>query len=89
MSDRKDDMQEEEIRLRVTEAIERGRFEGQVLQSLSEIKSTLEKTDRKHVDFDTTIARKADRSDVEELKRRVWMMSGGAVVIGALLGQLL
>jgi len=78
----------EEISKLVEDATNRGRFEGQVLQSLTDIKVTLEKMEKKHINYDEEFGKKADKQDVEDLKRRVWTMSGGAAVLGTLLSKL-
>lgn len=72
----------------IEEAEARGRFQGEVLTSLKDIKLTLEEMKMKHALQDTKIEQKAERNDVEDLKKRVWFFSGAASVAGALLGKL-
>lgn len=72
----------------VQEAVARGRFEGEVLTSLTDIKRVLGDMKEKHIAQDVKIDAKAEKEDVEQLKKRVWMLTGGAAVLGALLGKL-
>lgn len=80
-------MPEEEKR--VQDAVERGRFEGQVLSTLSSIQMTLEEMKSKHGIQDSKIDEKAERSDVEDLKKKVYALSGASAILGALLSKLL
>jgi len=73
----------------VDEALERGRFEGQVLTSLADIKTVLNQMDKKHTLQDEKIERKADKDEVEALKKRVWTMSGAAAALSTILSQIL
>ena len=82
----------EDVSHQLEDAIARGRFEGEVLASLSDIKRVLDDMKLKHSSQDSKIDilynSKAERKDVEELKKKVWFLAGVASVLGALLSKL-
>lgn len=79
----------EDITKRLEEARASGRFEGEVLTSLGDIKRVLEDMKAKHVNQDAKIDQKADRDDVESLKKRVWMLTGSASVLAIIIGKII
>ena len=83
----------EDYQIALEEAQRRGKFEGRVLQSLEDIKRTLDEMTGKHVVQDAKIERisesKADRVDVEVLKTMVYRLSGMAAVISTVAGVLI
>jgi len=86
---------EENIEKKIEAAVERGRFEGEVLNSLTDIKKALVDMGKKHVLQDEKIAAKVEKSDFKELRKVVdsllkwrWMSTGGGAVIGWVLSAL-
>ena len=85
----------ESIEKKIEAAIERGRFEGEVLGSLKDIKAVLSEMTKKHVLQDAKIDMKVDKSDFKELQKEVASLSrwryiamGGGAVIGWILSVL-
>jgi len=85
----------EDVQEKIEQARREGVFQGQVLQSLSEIKGVLGEMKAKHVVQDEKIDGKVDKKeidpikkDVEELKRWRWITTGAGAMIGWFLGKL-
>lgn len=83
----------EESASALEQAREDGRVQGMILQSLQDIKQTLEKMDKKHTEQDIKIDSKADRAeiitvrnDMEDVKKKVYMAMGGLAIANVALG---
>ena len=62
---------EVDIQQKIAEAKEAGRFEGQVLQSLKEIKESQIEMNNKLAGQDGKLGMKADKSEAEEIKKEI------------------
>lgn len=85
----------EDVKQQIEDARERGRFEGQVLTSLSDIKSVLVSMDKKHTEQDVKIEGKASKEDlieakneIKDLNKRVWGFSGAASALAFIAGKI-
>ena len=78
----------------ISEANERGRFEGQVLTSLVDIKRVLDDMKAKHAEQDAKIDGKVGngdfkeiKKDVEELKKFRWILAGGLTILSLIFSK--
>lgn len=86
-------MTEQDIENALRNAKEEGKFQGMVLQSLQGIETTLKGMEKKHTEQDLKIDTKADRteihgvrSDLDDIKKKVYMAVGAVALAQIVLG---
>lgn len=80
----------------IQDAKAQGRFEGQILTSLADIKRTLDEMKAKHAEQDAKIDSKVGNGDFKEIKRDVedlkkfrWILAGGLVILSLIFSKIL
>jgi len=80
---------------KLQEAKELGRFEGQVLTSLQDIKRVLDDVKAKHAEYDQKLDGKTSkedftlvRKDVEDLKKFRWVLAGGLSILSLIFSKI-
>lgn len=85
-------MEEKDFQRKIEDAKEQGRFEGKVLGALSDIKREMETMNAMHAVQNEKIEQKADKSELNELKKEVAGLSKWRYIstgAGAMLGWIL
>lgn len=85
---------EENLQQKIIEAKEAGRFEGQVLQSLKEIKDSQREMNDKLTKQETELNGKVNKIDLDEMKKEIkelqrwrWLLIGGFAVLQGIIAM--